>query len=469
MIREKISNDFKSNNVVQNIDIIKGYFEKKNAICSVNNDLTYEYLYIDKLKDNEINISCSFSLKEIQAKIVLTVDVSEEYSIYEVDGILDRIFADIMKILFGGENRYVIRVYGRYYLSRTLDLNDTFKWKNNINLISYTIPNRDLVYNIDGITVCPKEQVLYCDIEVNAYNLSAARSMAYNLFLEFISLLSVLLDLGIEPYTTKENILLLDQKIDFNKYDFLGTVGSNGIDDTELNLFVFDNMNGLIAINEKGEMVLNNYLNISANNVTITQTSYNEALERIFKDREFKKQKKQYKCESISDELIFYNLHPEIVSEHCSFFRKVVVFEKEHEKQYKNFYNACKLYNYAHYAGANNPTAMISYFIASIEALSKSENTEDYLKEVNSDMDKFTRFCKKYFLENDFDDKFIKYIYGKIRSGHFHSGESHFFEYDCNFDLCFDNDFFKMKDIFLRARSELRKVIINWIRINILH
>ena len=468
MIKEKISDDFTSKNIIQNIDVIKGYFEKKNAICSADEELIYKYLYKDKVRDKEKEISCSFNLKDEKAQIKLTIDIIEEDSVYEIDGLLDRIFADIMKILFGGENRFVIRVYGRYYHGKDLNFNDTFKWKNNLNLISYVLPDRDTVYNVDRLTVCPKEQVMYCDIEVSAYNLSAARSMAYNLFLEFTTLLSMLLDLGIEPYITKENILLLDQKIGYNMYNFTGTVGSNGIDDTELNLFVFDNMNGLIAINENGEMVLNNYLNISANNVVITQTSYNEALEKIFKDRKFNKKKKKYKCKPISEEIVFYNSYPEIVSEHCSFFRKVVAFEKEYDKKYSCFYNACKLYNNAHCIGADNPTAMISYFVASIEALSKSENSETYIREVNSDMDKYVRFCKKYYSSDDFDEKFIKYIYGKIRSGHFHSGESSFYEYDCNYDLSLNSDFFQMREILLRARSVQRKVIINWIKINIL-
>ncbi|EDS79329.1 hypothetical protein ACSXBY_15450 (plasmid) [Clostridium perfringens] len=468
MIREKINNDFKSDNVIQNIDIIKGYFEKKNATCSANNDLIYQYLYKDKFKNKERTISCSFNLKEIQANIVLSTDISEEDSIYEIDDILNKIFADIMKILFGGKNNYIIRVYGRYYLSKSIDLNDTFNWKNNINLSSYNTPNRYSVYNVDNLTSCPKENIIYCDIEVNAYNLSSARSMAYNLFLEFISLLSVLLDLGIEPYTSKENFLLLDEKLDFNKYKFWSTIGSCGIDDTELGLLVFDNMNGLIAIDENGEMILNTSLIISSSNINYTQTSYNEVLEKIFKNRKLKKQKKKYECKPISNELTFYNSYPKIFSEHCSFFRKVVVFEKEHIEKYNYFFNACKLYNYAHCIGSNNPTAMIAYLIASIEALSKSEKSEKYIKDINSDMDKFIIFCKKYFLGNDFDEKFLKYLYGKIRSGHFHSGEFYFFEYSCNFDLSFNNEFFKMRDIHIKARQTLRKVFINWIKINIL-
>lgn len=471
MIREKISHDFKSQNVFQNIDGIKGYFERNGAICTTTDSSTYEYVYKHNFKDKISTLLCSFNLKAENAEIKLTANVdNEENSIYEIDDLLNKLFADLMIILFGGKEKYVIRVYGRYYLASPLKLNNTFNWKVNINLMSHLIPGREQVYNIDGITVCPKEQIMFSDIEVNAYNLSAARSIAYNLFLEFIALLSVSLDLGFEPYTTRENILLFDQKTGQNSYNFVGTVASNGIDDQELNLFVFDNMNGLIAINEKTEMVLNNYLNISFNDTVVTQSSYNEILDNIFRQRKFVKHKNQLKHGEISEDIMFYNLSSGIVTEHCSFFRKVVAFEKTNKVEYDCFLNACKLYNHAHCSCSMNPTAMLSYFIASVEALSKSEKSREYMQQATSDMDRFTSFCERYYTcsKNEFDKKFYKYIYGKIRSAHFHSGESCFFEYNCNLDLSFNEDFFQMQNLLLRARMELRSIIIRWVKVNIL-
>ncbi|MDE6844698.1 MAG: hypothetical protein K2J99_02885, partial [Lachnospiraceae bacterium] len=465
MIREKTSCDFTSENVIKNICIIKGYFEKRNAICSMSEESIYQFIYKDKIRNKEKNIFCSINLKEVKAKIKISRDIQEEDSIYEIDDLIDYLYADLMKILFGGENRYVVRIYGSYYLAKPLDLHDTFNWKNNINLISYEVEDRDTVYNVDSITACPKEQIFYCDIEVYAFNLSAARSMAYNLFLEFTTLLSVLLDIGFKPFTTRENLLLFDQKIDGNMYNFWGTVASNGFDDQELGIFVFDNMNGLIAISDSGKMVLNHYLNINANGVTVTQSSNNVVLENIFKNRTFSKIKKKRKCELISDEIVFYNSCPEIVSEHCSFYRKIISFEKDHEKEYKNFYNACKLYNYAHCIGNENPTVMVSYLVASVETLSKTEISDDYQKQCCSDMDRFVSFCRKYYNE-DFDEKFMKYLYGKIRSGHFHSGVFSFFEYNCNLDLSFESEFFKFQDIYIQAKLKLRKVILMWIRKN---
>lgn len=469
MIREKISSDFTSENVIKNINIIKTYFEKRNATCSMSEKDIYQFIYKDRLKNQEKNIICDINLKEEKAKIKISSDIQEDDSVYEMDDLMNYLYADLMKILFGGENRYVVRVYGSYYLAEPLDFCDTFNWKNNINLIAYKVEGRDTVYNVDSITVCPKEQMLYCDVEVYAFNLSAARSMAYNLFLEFTTLLSVLIDIGIKPFSTKENLLLMDRRISSNVYNFAGTVASNGFDDEELGIFVFDNMNGLIAISDSGQMITNNYLSMSANGVVVTQSSDNIVLEEKFKNRVLKKIKKKYEIKAMNDEITSYNSYPEIVSEHCSFYRKVVSFEKEHEREYKNFYNACKLYNYAHCIGDENPTVMISYLVASVEALAKTENNDDYQKQCCSDMDRFVSFCKKYYLNENFDEKFLKYLYGKIRSGHFHSGVFSFLEYDCNLDLSFESEFFELEDIFMQARSKLRKVVLAWIRKNILN
>ena len=468
MVREKISRDFKSENVRQNLEAIKGYFEKNGATCYAKDALSYQYTYISKYHNKDFNILCCFDIRDENAEIKISADINEEDSIYEIDNLLDNLFADLMRILFGGKTKYVIRVYGKYYLRKALELNETFNWKNRINLISYEIPGRYQVYDIDKITSCPKEHVLYCDIEVSAYNLSSARSMAYNLFLEFTSLLSVLLDLGIEPFTTRENVLLLDYPIEGNLCNFNGSIGSNGIYDDELDILVFDNMNGLVAIDESGKMKLSTYINVGYSGNVVTQSSYNEVLENIFKDRDIKSYKKQYKKGKISKEITFYNSQLELVSEHSSFFRKIFRFENENSKEYMYFLNACQMYNFAHCACFMYPTAMISYFIASIEALSKTETTKVNLSESKSDMDRFVCFCKKYYtLIDNFDEKFYRYIYGKIRSGHFHSGESQFFEYNCNFDLSFEGDFFKMRDIYLRIRSELREIMINWINANI--
>ena len=125
MIREKTSSDFTSENVIKNISVIKTYFEKRNATCSMSEKDVYQFIYKDMLKNQEKNIICEINLKAEKAKIKISSDIQEDDSVYEMDDLMNYLYADLMKILFGGENRYVVRVYGSYFLVEPLDLCDT--------------------------------------------------------------------------------------------------------------------------------------------------------------------------------------------------------------------------------------------------------------------------------------------------------------------------------------------------------
>ena len=139
------------------------------------------------------------------------------------------------------------------------------------------------------------------------------------------------MDINIEPLESKENILLIDNCIEGNKYNFIETVGSNGFYDSELDLFVFDNMNGLIAINDSDELEKNNYKYIHTDEIAITQSSKNETLDEKFKNRQLKKINNNVKRGKINDEITHYNNCPTLVSEYISFYRKIVGFEKNNK------------------------------------------------------------------------------------------------------------------------------------------
>ena len=121
--------------------------------------------------------------------------------------------------------------------------------------------------------------------------------------------LSVLLEIGIEPYNTRENIVLADIPNDVGNgsYTLYGTVVSSGFDDTELNLFVFDNMNGLVAVDDENRMILNDYNFLGAENGFITSSSYNKELDDIFRKREIDKSKRvSIKNERIRQKIPIY-------------------------------------------------------------------------------------------------------------------------------------------------------------------
>lgn len=469
MIKEKENNNFLSINIKKNLNVIKAYFEKKNAICQNFEEDIYEYTYEDKFRSTNIKIACYFNLKQDKALIRISSVFQEDESTYEIEDLFNRIFSELFQILLEGDEKYVVRIYGSYFLEKPLQFHNTFKWKNNLNIYTHTVRGREYTYNFERFTVCPKEQILYCDIEVNAYNLSAARSLAYNLFLEFTTLLSVLLDIGIQPFTSKENVVLVDVLGENNSFKFYEMPGSGGIYDEQLDIFIFDNMNGVIGIKDSGELIANEYTYISTNDTVLTKSFYNEILDDKFKTNNLENLKTVCKKGEINESITFYNTYLELVSEHVGFYRKVIRYECEHRKEYASFYNACKLYNAAHCMNTQSATVMLSYLVASIETLAKIENNGDYTKN-RSDMEKFLAFCEKYY-KNEceiFDKDFVKYLYGNIRSGHFHAGEFSFMEYECNFDLSMDSDFFGMQNIFIRARKLLRRIFIKWIKANIL-
>ena len=179
MIREKENSNLLSANIKKNLNVIKAYFEKKNAICQNIEENIYEYTYEDKFRSTDIEIACYFNLKGEKALIKISSDFKEDESIYEVENLFNRIFSELFQILLAGDEKYVVRIYGSYFLEKPIQFHNTFKWKNNLNLCAHIVQGRERTYNVEQLTVCPKEQILYCDIEVNAYNLSAARSMAY--------------------------------------------------------------------------------------------------------------------------------------------------------------------------------------------------------------------------------------------------------------------------------------------------
>lgn len=93
--------------------------------------------------------------------------------------------------------------------------------------------------------------------------------------------------------------------------------------------------------------------------------------------------------------------------------------------------------------------------VSSIETLAKSEGLI------------YGEFIKKYG-NNSIDEKLLDYCYGAIRSGHFHSGEFRFNEYDINLCAEFDDSFQEKLNLMNRSNSMLRLCFVNWINEKIL-
>jgi len=139
MIRKKEISDFRIESVLSNIDAIKTYFDKKNAICNMSSIEVNTFLFKDQIHGKDINVSCTFLfMNEAQSKITIEVNTVEVESEYEIDDYANKVFADIFMLLLGGTTKYTVRIYGEYYNANSLDLTATINWKHKVDCTAKT-------------------------------------------------------------------------------------------------------------------------------------------------------------------------------------------------------------------------------------------------------------------------------------------------------------------------------------------
>ncbi|KUO71447.1 MAG: hypothetical protein APF81_09095 [Desulfosporosinus sp. BRH_c37] len=459
---------------IRDIELIKSYFEMKNATCITDiKENEFKFIFKDKFHSNNINVYITFFLKLKNWKLKIAIETEFVINQYEIDDYFNKIFSDIYIRSLEGTDKYFIRIYAKCYSLEEVNINASFIWKYNINVTSFNSIGREEAFNVDSIINCPKEQILFFDVEVLAIDISSARSLAYNLVKEFYSFLSVLLDLGIYEYKSEQVFALVDIPEKDNKYYFMSTVINKGFHDSELDLFVYDNLNGLIAFDNDDNWISSEYLSLTTidaeHQMNITSLKYSDKLDYIFKNHSLKSIKNENINSPINKDINYYNTKIQIVNSHIKFFRKLKKYEDLCNNEYRFFSNACKLYNKALAVCCNEPTMSISYLVSSVETLLKVEQNLDYLKILKSEMDRFVEFSRKYSNETDFDRDFFKYLYGNIRSGHFHAGEFKFYEYETSLNSYKNVDFFEIQNNkYIRSKKLIRGIFVNWIERNIL-
>lgn len=449
-----------------NFDRLKKYFSIKNSINSRISPKKFEFKYIDEIKNNKILniVTIDLELNNLKFEVSTEKDINE----FELESHLNSNCNDLLTELLFGTSKYTVRIYLQYTNYKPLDESVIFNFENTIKIYGYKMPKNGGFYADDNMISCPREQILFSDIEVSAYDILSARTIAFNKILEFSSFLAVLIDVGIGPFCSKcfpALNIVNRQGIGYGDCD-------KGFYDEELDLIVYDNLNGLIAIDEDGKMVFNENFSLSVpgSDINTSICNYNKYLDNIFKDHEIIKSKNKLNRGTIKKDIHYYNNNIHMVNEHISFFRKLKNYKDENKDcNYKFLYNAAKLYNKSLLIFQNEPTMMISYLVASIETLSKTEKSADYYKQISNDMNKFIAFCKKYSDENEYNESLLRYLYGDIRSSHFHSGEFKLFEYECELNPYLDSNFFESRQkIYLEGHTYLRSIFINWINKNIL-
>lgn len=67
------------------------------------------------------------------------------------------------------------------------------------------------------------------------------------------------------------------------------------------------------------------------------------------------------------------------------------------------------------------------------------------------------------YLKGEYEKNFCDFLYGDLRSGLFHSGETYFGEYDTFFDISLESRFQKRQIQFLKSKKIFRRAYITLI------
>jgi hypothetical protein len=118
------------------------------------------------------------------------------------------------------------------------------------------------------------------------------------------------------------------------------------------------------------------------------------------------------------------------------------------------FDRGARLYQVATVIGAIYPSVALAYRVAAVEAMSKCDSKSG-----------FSEFMRRYVTSTSELDGVIDYLYGTVRSGHFHSGEFPMGEFAPQkfFDPLMDSESIARTDLRFLAHKLTREAIVNWL------
>lgn len=296
---------------------------------------------------------------------------------------------------------------------------------NTTPIIGYYEINGDYKIAFHTLNIVPKdepltEHVVCFDITLEERNFERARTLANNTVSEFCNFLSVLLDVTFYEPTSKFMNFITTKYFSTQKH-YSHERFRTAFYDPELELYIKDNMNGLCPKKEveKGNF-MNGYFSINPDNgsqLFQMKTGNIESIENVFNThRIYKIKDKMKKVEEYKEEI---DVHPHYSNQQIkiprqirNYFRGIDKYKKQSPEKYIYFRNACRLYNKSKIIGRNEASIEISFLVASLEALSKTEGDIG-----------FTNFVMKYNSDSKKED--LDSMYG-IRSKLFHAGSFSF-------------------------------------------
>lgn len=121
------------------------------------------------------------------------------------------------------------------------------------------------------------------------------------------------------------------------------------------------------------------------------------------------------------------------------------------------FDRGSRLYQVASVCGQSFPSVGLAYRVAAVEAISASDTT------VNG----FSEFMRKYVKSTNDIEGLLQYLYGPVRSGHFHAGGFPMGEFSRQryFDPLMDMDSVNMDSVHRACYELTREAIVNWMQL----
>lgn len=377
------------------------------------------------------------------------IDYTMDMKLYYYEN-LD-IYRSIQEIRSENDTPKTVRIYKLMYNSYPIKGTYSFNLRK-CKLIFHTIGYEE---RTEPLT----EQIVAFDVKIKAANIQEARARAYNIVADFISYLSVLLDVSFyEPQSIYRNFV----RLSYNSYyqrEISHERFRTSFIDRELGIVVKNNMNGLATLDDvkKGENFDSGVVSIKFpdnKDVNLIETYGNtKHIEEVFEKHRLEKVPKtqpEYAEEIMEDLFILGQkiLIPKCIRE---YFRGIDNLE---DKKKKYFRNSARLYNISTLIGVNVSSLQIALLVASVESLAKAEglNYSEFVKE----------YCQSAN-KNDVDEMY------EIRSKLFHSGEFSFFEFDISMNPYLNPIFEDFSEKYMEYRKIIRKTVITWIIRNIMN
>lgn len=439
-------------------DLQEMLVESENKVLSLykkDNDLfTLECNLNKVVRDHQVSIHVCIEFdKKMLYRVKLDLEPldSDDKLNYELDLKLffhEEIKGRLLDSINKKKSKFTLRNYKIIYNSSPINGYYEINGDNKISFHSLNITPKD-----EPLT----EHILCFDVEVEERNFERARSLANNTVSEFCCFLSLLLDIGFYEPTSKFMNFITTKYVGVQKV-FSNERYRTAFYDPELELYIKDNMNGLCSKKDiiKGNFN-NGYYSLGAmDGTSMVQMSMGElsSIEDVFSNHRLYKTKDKVKktddyIEEINVEPHFPNQPIYIPRQIRKYFRGIENYKKNRYENYQCFRNACRLYNKSKTLGMEGASIEISFLVASLEALSKTESNSS-----------FTTFVMKYNPDAKKED--LDSLYG-IRSKLFHSGAFSFFEFEFDVNPYSNPFYMEFHQKYILFKIILRKAFINWI------